>query len=167
MRYIVLIYDNSDACQFIDSSEDQADRASFRRRALAPARMASPPRPRVSVSGRPRFRAVASCLDISRLGAMAPAARPLACCTDCGGPHCLRRLQHDAEFLAGDRRVAFALAACIGDCCRGDQRSGCHRAASLVSRSPMAPQKVHTDTRVNAAESALTCLAPCGRHVAS
>jgi hypothetical protein len=80
MRYIVLIYDNSDACQFIDSSEDQADRASFRRRALAPARMASPPRPRVSVSGRPRFRAVASCLDISRLGAMArqPLVRWLA-----------------------------------------------------------------------------------------
>jgi hypothetical protein len=71
MRYIVLICDNSDACQFVDSSEDQADRASFPRRALAPARgMASPPRPRVSVSGRPRFRAWASGLDISRLGAM-------------------------------------------------------------------------------------------------
>ncbi len=71
MRYIVLIHDNSDACQFVDSSEDQADRAAFPRRALAPARgVASPPRPRVSVSGRHRFRAWASCLDSSRLGAM-------------------------------------------------------------------------------------------------
>ena len=71
MTYIVLIYDNSDACQFVDSPEDQADRAASPRRALAPARgVASPSRPRVSLSGRPGFRAWASRLDSARLGAM-------------------------------------------------------------------------------------------------
>ena len=75
MRYIVLICDNIDARRF--GSEDQADHASVLQTLAS---CASPSRPRVNASGRYRFRALVSRLEISRLGAMArqPLVRLLA-----------------------------------------------------------------------------------------
>lgn len=77
MRYIVLIYYDSDKCQFASRSDDQVDHDSLPPRSLAPARaVASALPPSACVSARPTWPAWVSRLEISYLCSLA--RRPLA-----------------------------------------------------------------------------------------